>query len=954
MVLQVGTTNFQSTSGESSRTPVQRGIREGVTPPKTGMMELADTLKSINPTLQKFVSFQIDKAKQQGVLEGQNQILGSTPTEINKIKKELEAKEGKRFARNFIGGNIYTQYGIEKQLAINLGNASEAKTKKFFNDYVVDVPLPDGTVIQQPLSQFDINSKEFQGAINEFQQTSLLNTRGIRPEIVNEHLLPKQNLALAKIFSDQETKRAEAKIEQANLLFNNSVINSWFSIDNFNDSIELNLIDDNYTTEDRRNNNGLSQAEFLSLQELQLNVDSMVKLGLSESVSPASLIDIIKTNTLQILNYYESNNLDMDVAEEEITDYINWIGNLKVTNGQPLRNFYISDGENKIETLMSDINKKKSDAIKNQNAFQKQQNQETISNTLNNLDFSRTQFKDGKEALSYFKNIGNTLDALANEYPEQIEFLYKEYDLRNFSVDDFFFELETAYDDGTVTQSQALIQVTDVMQALGPNASKADRDKYTKLKKYLGKTDGKSLDTRFPEMKELIKYGQKTIGKTNLSSGVVSYKNADDVDKMEDLNTKLKSLVKENEGLGEQIEVRDQKSTVRNWYLGELRKIKNPSKFGKYEFYDPTLDLSQPIEFGEVIEKDDGDGQDDKKTVNIQEQKVLTYDTTTKLFSEVNTNELQVGPNTTLVSINGDVTPAGESLRQNLKIKSFENFNIDFYNATFEDNKTETKNENLLKDDLTFNDPFANEIKPSLGVTDGSMIAYNFPTNNQSPEVEPSIINNVVQLAKDFSTNTKQFTFDTVAKIGKVESSKNFVDFFLDDYIANNAEQNQDLTNLLTEDDQNFLKQDTNKILNTNIAKTLLEAKDYQGIQDYVREQLMMSFGLNSRLGLQNSLGHGNYLDAKHYVETGEIKFNNTYLFETEDSQTGGSDLLIRLPYSVFSTIINLPLPDPAKKRFLELVNNAPRRYVVDKIGEDKLKNILDNPYRYTINLGKL
>ena len=431
MVLQVGTTNFQSTSGESSRTPVQRGIREGVTPPKTGIMDVAESLATVNPVIQKYLGNVIQQEKQKGIQSGQLEILKSNPAQIDKFKKELEAKEGKRFARNFVGGNIYMQYGIEKQLAINLGNASEAKTKKFFNDYVVDVPLPDGTVIQQPLSQFDINSKEFQGAINEFQETSLLNTRGIRPEIVNEHLLPKQNLALAKIFSDQETKRAEAKIEQANLLFNNSVLNSWFSIDNFNDSIELNLIDDNYTTEDRRNNNGLSQAEFLSLQELQLNVDSMVKLGLSESVSPASLIDIIKTNTLQILNYYESNNLDMDVAEEEITDYINWIGNLKVTNGQPLRNFYISDGENKIETLMSDINKKKSDAIKNQKAFQKQQDQETISNILNNLDFSRTQFKDGKEALSYFKNIGNTLDALANEYPEQIEFLYKEYDLRN-------------------------------------------------------------------------------------------------------------------------------------------------------------------------------------------------------------------------------------------------------------------------------------------------------------------------------------------------------------------------------------------------------------------------------------------------------------------------------------------------------------------------------------------
>ena len=72
------------------------------------------------------------------------------------------------------------------------------------------------------------------------------------------------------------------------------------------------------------------------------------------------------------------------------------------------------------------------------------------------------------------------------------------------------------------------------------------------------------------------------------------------------------------------------------------KKNKNPNRFGDYEFYDPALDLSQ--EFVEVVEDDDGDGQDDGKTVNIQEQKVLTYDTNTKLFSEVNTNELQVGP----------------------------------------------------------------------------------------------------------------------------------------------------------------------------------------------------------------------------------------------------------------------------------------------------------------------
>ena len=237
------------------------------------------------------------------------------------------------------------------------------------------------------------------------------------------------------------------------------------------------------------------------------------------------------------------------------------------------------------------------------------------------------------------------------------------------------------------------------MQALGPNASKADREKYTKLKTYLSKTEGKNLEQRFPAMKELIKYGQRTIGKVNLASGVVSYKDADDVDKMQDLNTELKKLVKENGGLDAQIDKDGQRTTVRNWYLSQLRKIKNSKRFGNYEFYDPALDLSQPIQVEEVEEVEE-DGQDDGKTVNIQEQKVLTYDTNTKLFSEVNTNELQVGPTTTVVSINGSVTPAGESLRQNLKIKSFENFNVDFYNATFEDNQTETRNEKLLSDDL--------------------------------------------------------------------------------------------------------------------------------------------------------------------------------------------------------------------------------------------------------------
>ena len=692
------TNSFQSTAFQSATSPVDTFVQPVTVQPKSGAEELAEILKIVNPALQKFIQKKAIEKRDQQIDEGRLLVANASPKELAEIRKQVEANSDKKGFRKFLGTNYFMQYGIEQQLAINIGNSQQAKTKKFFNEYVVDVELENGTVIQQPLSQFDINSEAFDKAVNEFQSNELANTRGIRSSLINEYILPKQSEALQKVYSDQETKLAESKIKQASILFNDSVLNSWFSIDNYNDNIELNLIDDNYTEKDRIKNNGLSQGEFLALKELQGNVDSMVNRGLAATVSPSKMIEVVKTNVLKILDYYESNNLDMDIGYEEVEEYINWIGNLKVTNGMPLSSFYIADGEDKIEILLTDIYDKKEDIKKKQNDYNKISDQNTISDTLNNLDFSRTQFQDGKEALNYFKNIGNTLDALVDRFPEEIEFLYKQYDLRNFSVDDFFFELETAYDDKEVTQSQALIQLTDVMQALGPNASKADRAKYTQLKKYLKETDNKSLEQRFPAMKELIKYGQKTVGKVKDGLRVIT--DADDVDRMEDLNIKLKSLVKENGGVDAQIDIRGQRTTVRNWYLGELRKLKNPRAFGKYEFYDPVLDLSQPIEFEEVEENNDRDGQDDGKTVNIQEQKVLTYDTNTKLFSEVNTNELQVGPTTTVVSINGAVTPAGESLRQNLKIKSFENFNVDFYNATFEDKQTETRNEQLLRDDL--------------------------------------------------------------------------------------------------------------------------------------------------------------------------------------------------------------------------------------------------------------
>lgn len=562
MVLQVGTTQFQSTAGQSSRNPVETFVEPVNVLPKTSLMGLAETLSGINPTLQKFVNFEIQKAKQKGILEGQNLLLGADPIKLKEIKKELEKKEGKLFARNFLGGNIYTQYGIEKQLAINLGNASEAKTAAFFENYTVD---------GIPLSQFDVSSEEFQKAIRDFEATSLTNTRGIRPEILNEYFFPKQNVALTQFYNEHQSKLAEAKLEQASSLLEPAILNSWFRIDNIDKQIELNILD----------NDGFTDGYNYSLNGLQSSIDDYVERGLSSLVSPAKLLGYMETNMLKIFEYYEDNNLDMELAYEEIEDYVEWIGGLEVGPAkQLLSTFYVKDRENKVDTMLKNIFEKKEEVIDKQNKFEKAYNEKTILNTLNGIDFTNTDM-----TLDDYKVIGQTLESLAVRFPNEIEFTYKQYDLKNINVDNYFLDIREDYDGGSLTQSQALQKAQEFMLALGPAASDTDRETYGNLKKHINETQGKSFKQRFPEVKILQDIGAKKLGEKSGVLGLSFTTKSGYVDQEIDLNQELRKRVLEANGVTPEI---------KDWYKGELRKILSNKTVeeGGYDFYDDLNDFS--------------------------------------------------------------------------------------------------------------------------------------------------------------------------------------------------------------------------------------------------------------------------------------------------------------------------------------------------------------------------
>ena len=587
MVLQVGTTSFQSTAGQSSRQPVDTFVQPVTVLPKTGIMDLAQSLATVNPVLQQYLGNVIEEEKQKGILEGQNQILGSTPTEINTIKKELEKKEGKRFARNFIGGNIYTQYGIEKQLAINLGNAAEAKTKKFFSEYQVNINLPNGETVQQPLSQFDVNSPQFDAAINEFQETNLLDVKGIRPDILNQHFLPRQNLALQKAIAKHTEDRADQKIQLATTTFSNSLLSSWNNIDNIKDSIELNVINDNFIDD----GSGLSQAESIALKEIQENADYMVSIGLSEAVSPASFKNYITSSVNTILQSYKDADMSELEAMEEIDDFIDFIGKLKVgpkgvtktgqTVQKDLKSFL--DADNTIVKIKKEVFEELNNLTKQENDFFESAKQKDINERLDQLDFS----SDNPDVI---QNNARIISALKQDYKNEIDFVDTQVTLRNFNVDGWFLNFQKRWVSGEFDGNKlaARTELNNFMISLGSSATKEDKGEYRRLDNLVKSQSGQGLLTQYPEIKGVIKFGEKVLSEKDPNG--FDYLNVGRVQQKYDLDFKFQKDV-ETVAIDSELTNKEKKDKINDLikeYKKQIGKIKNNT----YEFFDEDNNIS--------------------------------------------------------------------------------------------------------------------------------------------------------------------------------------------------------------------------------------------------------------------------------------------------------------------------------------------------------------------------
>tara|TARA_R100000234_G_scaffold114791_1_gene90208 strand:- start:4471 stop:6969 length:2499 start_codon:yes stop_codon:yes gene_type:complete len=202
------TSSFQSTAFQSSARPVDTFVAEPSVLPKSNLMELAETLQTINPALQKFIGQKIEdridkeKTKFQNLAIQEDLINGVFGNTVTGVRKEL----GSDAADQLIGASRHGKKAYAKQKLINSTFQIDNLLQLRYKTDTVDIENEDGSITSTPLNQVSPDSAEFknwfQGVINPVVTNISAESD---PEIINEFVLPQLQKSITNL--DTEARK---------------------------------------------------------------------------------------------------------------------------------------------------------------------------------------------------------------------------------------------------------------------------------------------------------------------------------------------------------------------------------------------------------------------------------------------------------------------------------------------------------------------------------------------------------------------------------------------------------------------------------------------------------------------------------------------------------------------------------------------------------------------------
>ena len=189
--------SFQSTAATNIYdSPVNTFVQPVRVLPKTGIMDLAETLVAVNTDLRPFLNQSITKGVEKEKRKATKDRIFAEINggEVAKLSNDIRKKDGNDAARKIIGGSrIYRQQyekaGVQLEALKFKGNFENAYDSARIDTGKVD---RNGQPIFKFLKEFSSDSDEFkdwrQSYLNKSLQT--FTDEGIDPDIVDEFFIP--------------------------------------------------------------------------------------------------------------------------------------------------------------------------------------------------------------------------------------------------------------------------------------------------------------------------------------------------------------------------------------------------------------------------------------------------------------------------------------------------------------------------------------------------------------------------------------------------------------------------------------------------------------------------------------------------------------------------------------------------------------------------------------------
>ena len=197
--------SFQSTAQRRIfDSPVNTFVQPVTAIQKTGMMELAETLQTVNPTLQKFI---VNRANEKAKKDRKQAIADVLDAEIDggaisDLSKRIEKVEGRQTAREIIGGTRAYRRQYEKALVTLQAQKRGNRMNSDYDVTRIDTGELDdnGQPILKFLKEFSTDSNEYRtwrkSYLNEDLDT--FKKLGIDSTVVDEFYIPEISKELFK------------------------------------------------------------------------------------------------------------------------------------------------------------------------------------------------------------------------------------------------------------------------------------------------------------------------------------------------------------------------------------------------------------------------------------------------------------------------------------------------------------------------------------------------------------------------------------------------------------------------------------------------------------------------------------------------------------------------------------------------------------------------------------